>query len=114
MYKVIHLLKDNSTSLENKTLNDMSLENWYHWYAPENFSYVEYKSLNKNNTSIDTNINETVTPTDKNVIDEVVYREDNETYIEDFNQDLDNEEPLDNYVDSVKVIVNDFDLWLDG
>ena len=93
MYKAIHSLNDNSTSLENKTLNDMSFEKWNIWDVEDNFSYVEYKSLNKNDTSIDTNINETLTPADKNVIDEVVYREDNETYIEDFNQDLDNKEP---------------------
>ena len=49
MYKAIHSLNDNSTSLENKTLNDISLEKWNHIYdVPENFSYVEYKSLNNN------------------------------------------------------------------
>ena len=49
MYKAIHSLNDNSTSLENKTLNDISLEKWNHICdVPENFSYVEYKSLNNN------------------------------------------------------------------
>ena len=49
MYKAIHSLNDNSTSLENKTLNDISLEKWNNIYdVPENFSYVEYKSLNNN------------------------------------------------------------------
>ena len=49
MYKAIHSLNDNSTSLENKTSNDISLEKWNNIYdVPENFSYVEYKSLNNN------------------------------------------------------------------
>ena len=49
MYKAIHSLNDNSTSLENKTLNDISLEKWNNIYdVPENFSYVEYKLFNNN------------------------------------------------------------------
>lgn len=42
---------------------------------------------------------ETVNPANKNVIDDAVYHEDNETYIDDFNQDFDNKETPDNYVD---------------
>ena len=67
---------------------------WYnHWLGVAN------KSLNENNTSIDNNVNETVSSADKNIIDDVVYHEDNETYIDDFNQDFDNEKPLDKYVE---------------
>lgn len=70
-----------------------STEDYNHWLEEAN------KSLNENNTSIDNNVNETVSSADKNIIDDVVYHEDNETYIEDFHQDFDNEETSDKYVE---------------
>ena len=70
-----------------------STESYNHWLEEAN------KSLNENNTSIDNNINETVSPSDKNNLDDVVYPEDNETYIDDFNQDFDNEESSDKYLE---------------
>ena len=48
-----------------------------------------------NNTSIDTNINDTVIPAVNNVLDDVVCPVDNEIYVDDFNQDWDNEEVQD-------------------
>ena len=48
-----------------------------------------------NNTSIDTNIDDTVIPAVNNVLDDVVCPVDNEIYVDDFNQDWDNEEVQD-------------------